>query len=95
MIGEDDWIAGNWVAWVGTYDDIINSEEGEFRILLGEDFTPSRKSGDCGYAGNVVMKDGTFFLNSYGYFDEKEVEKIGTAAKPYIMGVRFRLEDFV
>lgn len=95
VIGEDDWIAGNWVAWVGTYDDIINSEEGEFRILLGEDFTPSRKSGDCGYAGNVVMKDGTFFLNSYGYFDEKEVEKIGTAAKPYIMGVRFRLEDFV
>ncbi|MCJ8009096.1 sialidase family protein [Lederbergia wuyishanensis] len=94
LIEHDDWMAGDWVAWVGTYENLINGEEGEYRILLGEDFTPSRKSGDCGYAGNVVMKDGTFFLNSYGYFDENEVEKLGTEAKPYIMGVRFKLSDF-
>lgn len=93
-IEDDDWMAGEWVAWVGTYDDLVNGKEGEFRILLGEDFTPSRKSGDTGYAGNIVMSDGTFFLNSYGYFDEEEVEELGTNAKPYIMGVRFKLADF-
>lgn len=94
LIEEDDWMAGNWVAWVGTYENLKAGENGEYRILLGEDFTPSRKSGDCGYAGNIVMKDGTFFINSYGYFDEAEVEKIGTEAKPYILGVHFKLTDF-
>ncbi|WP_062107965.1 sialidase family protein [Bacillus niameyensis] len=92
-IEEDDWMAGDWVAWVGTYEDLVNGSEGEYRILLGEDFTPSRKSGDCGYAGIVVMQDGTFFLNSYGYFDKEEVERLGTEAKPYIMGVRFKLSE--
>lgn len=82
------------MAWVGTYDDLVNGTEGEFRILLGEDYTPSRKSGDTGYAGVVVMSDGTFFLNSYGYFDKEEVDELGTDAKPYIMGVRFKLSDF-
>lgn len=94
VIEEDDWMAGDWVAWVGTYDDLINGGEGEYRILLGQDFTPSRKSGDCGYAGNVVMRDGTFFLNSYGYFDKEEVIQKGKEARPYIIGVRFRLTDF-
>lgn len=93
IIENDDWMAGNWVAWVGTYDDLVNGKEGQYRIILGEDFTPSRKSGDCGYAGNIVMKDGTFFLNSYGYFDKSEVERLGTDAKPYIMGVRFKLAE--
>lgn len=92
-VEDDDWMAGDWVAWVGTYDDLVNGNEGQYRILLGEDFTPSRKSGDCGYAGNVVMKDGTFFLNSYGYFDKSEVERLGTDTKPYIMGVRFKLAE--
>lgn len=94
LIEDDDWMAGDWVAWVGTYEDLVNGQEGEFRILLGEDFTPSRKSGDCGYAGNIVTKDGTFFLNSYGYFDDEEVKKLGTDAKPYVIGVRFKLKDF-
>ncbi|GIN69938.1 hypothetical protein J14TS2_04130 [Bacillus sp. J14TS2] len=93
-IEEDDWMAGDWVAWVGTYDDLINGEEGEYRILLGQDFTPSKKSGDCGYAGNVVMRDGTFFLNSYGYFDKEEVIQKGKEARPYVIGVRFQLTDF-
>lgn len=94
IIEDDGWKAGDWVAWVGTYDDLVEGNEGEFRILLGKDYTPSRKGGDCGYAGNIVMKDGTFFLNSYGYFDQEEVEQLGTEAKPYIMGVRFKLDDF-
>lgn len=92
LIEDDDWMAGNWVAWVGSYTDLVHGHDGQYRILLGEDFTPSPKGGDCGYAGNVVQEDGTFFLNSYGYFDEKEVNTLGTDAKPYVIGVRFTLE---
>ena len=32
--GGNDWNAGDWVAWVGTYDQLINQEDGEYRIGL-------------------------------------------------------------
>ncbi|MFD6681813.1 RICIN domain-containing protein [Micromonospora parva] len=81
------WVAGDWVAWVGTYDDLVNSREGQYRVRLLEDFTPSAKSGDTGYAGNVVLPDGTFVLTSYGYFDPADT------SYPYIMTVRFSLKE--
>lgn len=84
---ENDWMAGDWIGWVGTYDDLMNGNEGEYRIRLGKDYTKSARAGDCGYAGNVVMKDGTFFLNSYGNFDEN------TDNNTYVMGVRFKLGE--
>ena len=30
--GGNDWNAGDWVAWVGTYDQLINQEDGEYRM---------------------------------------------------------------
>ncbi|MET8117832.1 RICIN domain-containing protein [Micromonospora sp. NPDC005189] len=81
------WMAGDWVAWVGTYDDLVNSREGQYRVRLLEDFTPSVKSGDTGYAGNVVLPDGTFVLTSYGYFDPQDT------SYPYIMTTRFSLKE--
>ncbi|MFF5200029.1 RICIN domain-containing protein [Micromonospora parva] len=81
------WVAGDWVAWVGTYDDLVNSREGQYRVRLLDDFTPSVKSGDTGYAGNVVLPDGTFVLTSYGYFDPADT------SYPYIMTVRFSLKE--
>ncbi|MEU4400926.1 RICIN domain-containing protein [Micromonospora orduensis] len=81
------WVAGDWVAWVGTYDDLVNSREGQYRVRLLEDFTPSVKSGDTGYAGNVVLPDGTFVLTSYGYFDPADT------SYPYIMTTRFSLKE--
>ncbi|KAB1909271.1 hypothetical protein F8279_03900 [Micromonospora sp. AMSO1212t] len=81
------WLAGDWVAWVGTYDDLVNSREGQYRVRLMEDFTPSARSGDTGYAGNVVLPDGTFVLTSYGYFDRTDT------SNPYIMTVRFTLAE--
>lgn len=84
---DNDWMAGDWVGWVGTYDDLMNGNEGEYRIILGDDYTNSARAGDCGYAGNVVMNDGTFFLNSYGNFDTN------TNNNTYIMGVRFKLGE--
>lgn len=83
----DDWVAGDWVAWVGTYDDLVNNREGQYRVRLMEDFTPSVRSGDTGYAGNVVLADGTFVLTSYGYFDPQDTRA------PYIMTVRLKLSE--
>lgn len=80
----DDWVAGDWVAWVGTYDDLKYNREGQYRIILMKDYTPTRRSGDCGYAGNVVLEDGTFVLTSYGYWD-KEYNN------PYIVTVRVKI----
>ncbi|MBY0754467.1 Ig-like domain-containing protein [Clostridium sardiniense] len=88
IIENNDWMAGDWIAWVGTYDDLINGNEGEYRIKLAEDFTPTAKSGDCGYAGNVVLQDGTFVLNSYGNWDKNDQSN-----KPYIIGVRLKLGE--
>jgi hypothetical protein len=82
----DNWVAGDWCAWVGTYDDLVNNRPGQYFIKLMEDFTPTLRSGDCGYTGNVVLPDGTFVLTSYGYWDEKY-------DKPYIMTVKLKLDE--
>lgn len=79
-----DWMAGEWVAWVGSYQDLIDGSEGQYRILLASDYTPTAKSGDTGYAGNVVLPDGTFVLDSYGNFDPSDLSN-----KPFIVAVRF------
>lgn len=68
--GNSDWLAGDWVAWVGTYEDLMEQNDGEYRILLAEDYAPSAKSGDTGYTGMVVLDDGTFIMDSYGHWDE-------------------------
>ncbi|MPQ43259.1 glycoside hydrolase domain-containing protein [Clostridium tarantellae] len=81
-----NWVAGDWVGWVGTYEDLVRNREGQYRIRFIEDFTPSVKSGDCGYAGNEVISDGTFILTSYGYWEP-------TYDKPYIKTIRLKLED--
>jgi len=70
LIESNDWMAGDWVAWVGTYEDLIQQNEGEYRILLKEDFANNAKSGDTGYAGIVVQSDGTFIMDSYGHWDQ-------------------------
>lgn len=83
----DNWLAGDWVAWVGTYDDLVHNREGQYRVMLMEDYTASAKSGDCGYAGTAVLQDGTFVLTSYGHWDKENTDDC------YIMTVRLKLEE--
>ncbi|QUY65352.1 DUF4091 domain-containing protein [Helcococcus kunzii] len=95
---ENDWLAGDWIMWVGSYDDIMNQNEGSYRIRLEEDFTPSPKSGDTGYAGLVVTKDGTIITNSYGHWDEEYSSRPELWGKPtqdlvYIKQAKFKLSD--
>lgn len=91
-----NWLAGDWIAWVGTYDDIMNQHEGRYRILLCEDWSNNAKSGDTGYAGLVVQSDGTFIMDSYGHWD-KEVSQahVGDIRKDlcWIKQAKFKLSD--
>ena len=68
--GDSDWTCGDWMAWVGTYDDLMLQNDGEYCFTIAEDFANSAKSGDTGYAGVVVLDDGTFIMDSYGHWDE-------------------------
>ena len=51
--------------------DLLEQNEGEYRILIEEDWAMNPKSGDTGYAGILVLDDGTFIMDSYGHFDEE------------------------
>lgn len=87
------WYSEGWIAWVGTYDDLKNGREGQFRIKLAHTYLNYQNepdivaNGDCGYCGNVVLPDGTFVTSTYGIFtaDEKR--------HTYIVSKRLRLAD--
>ena len=72
---------GDWVAWVGTYEDIVEGREGQYRVRLMENF----KGGDCAYPGLELLPDGTFVATTYGHWTEGE--------EPYVVSVRFRMEE--
>ena len=71
---------GDWVAWVGRYEDIINGREGQYRVRI-----KNTKSADCAYPGVEILPDGTFVLTTYGHWTKGE--------QPYIMSVRVKLEE--
>jgi len=72
---------GDWVAWVGTFDDIVKGREGRYRVRLMD----NTKGADCAYPGVEVLPDGTFVLTTYGHWSEGE--------EPYIASVRLKLVD--
>jgi len=72
---------GDWVAWVGTFDDIVRGREGQYRVRLMD----NTKDADCAYPGVEVTPDGTFVLTTYGHWAEGE--------QPYVVCVRFMLDE--
>ena len=72
---------GDWVGWVGTYDDIASRRQGQYRIR----FKDNLKGGDCAYPAMEVLPDGTIVATTYGHWDED--------AEPYILAVRFKIEQ--
>ena len=50
---------GDWVAWVGTFDDIEQGREGQYRIRLRKNYGSSLNGtmGDCGYSGRPPHSD--------------------------------------
>lgn len=73
--------AGDWVAWVGRYEDIVSGNEGQYRVRLMD----NHKAKDCAYPGVEVLPDGTFVTTTYGHWTQGE--------SPYIMSVRLKLSE--
>jgi hypothetical protein len=72
---------GDWVAWVGTYEDLVNGKEGQYRIRIKD----NKNTWDTTYPGVEVLPDGTFITTTYGHWDKGE--------QPYILSIRFTLEE--
>lgn len=72
---------GDWVGWVGSYDDIVNGTEGQYRVRIMD----NTKGADCTYPGIEVLPDGTIVTTTYGHWTEGEA--------PYIVSVRFKLAE--
>jgi hypothetical protein len=68
---------GDWVAWVGTYDDLVQGLPGQYRIRLKKNY----KGSDCAYPGVELLPDGTIVTTTYGHWIEGE--------QPFILSVRF------
>jgi hypothetical protein len=72
---------GDWVAWVGKYDDLVTGTEGQYRVRLMD----NTKAADCAYPGLEVLPDGTFVSTTYGHWSKGQ--------PPYIVSVRFTLAE--
>jgi hypothetical protein len=91
---------GDWVAWVGTWDDLVEGGEGQCRIRLRRNYGNSTNTniGDCGYTGVELLPDGRIFAITYGHWDLEPGSTHpnhpeGRGEAPYILQVRFRLDD--
>ena len=72
---------GDWVGWVGTYDDLVSGAPGQYYVRLKD----NTKGADCAYPPVEVLPDGTFVTTTYGHWDKGE--------EPYILSVRFTLKE--
>ena len=72
---------GDWVAWVGTWQDIVEGRDGQYSVRLKD----NTKSYDTAYPGVEILPDGTFVTTTYGHWDEGE--------EPYILSVRLKLAE--
>ena len=73
--------AGDWVGWVGSYQDLVEGREGQYRVRLMQ----NHKDRDCAYPGVEVLPDDTFIATTYGHWTAGQ--------QPYIVSVRFRLSE--
>jgi hypothetical protein len=72
---------GDWVGWVGKWEDLVKGTPGQYRIR----FKDNIHSWDCCYPGVELLPDGTFVVTTYGHW-EKDKE-------PYIVSVRFKMDE--
>ena len=70
---------GDWVGWVGTWDDLVQGRNGQYVVRLKD----NTKGADTAYPGVEVLPDGTFVTTTYGHWVAGEA--------PYILSVRFKL----
>lgn len=72
---------GDWVAWVGKYEDLKQGREGQYHVRLMD----NRNAWDCAYPGVEVLPDGTIVTTTYGHWTEGE--------QPYVVSVRLKVAE--
>lgn len=72
---------GDWVGWVGAYNDLTTGGKGDYRIRIKD----NTHQWDCAYPGVVVLPDETIVTTTYGHWDKGQ--------PPYIRTARFRLSE--
>lgn len=72
---------GDWVAWVGSWNDLVNGTNGRYSVRLKDNL----KGSDTAYPGVEVLPDGTIVTTTYGHWVANE--------EPYILSVRFTLAE--
>ncbi|MCM4162974.1 MULTISPECIES: sialidase family protein [unclassified Arenibacter] len=71
---------GDWVGWVGSWNDLKNGHEGQFRIR----FKDNTKGWDSTYPAAELLADGTLVCTTYGHWNKEE--------QPYILSFRFKTD---
>jgi len=77
---------GDWIAWIGTFEDIINGRPGQYRIRIMD----NTNAWDSTYPGVEILPDGTIVTTTYGHWAAGE--------EPYIVSVRLHpseLDDWL
>ena len=72
---------GDWVAWVGKYEDLARGRPGQYVLRLKD----NHRGADCAYPGVEVLPDGTFIVTTYGHWAKGQA--------PYILSVRLKLSE--
>jgi hypothetical protein len=73
---------GHFVGWVGTYEDIVQQRQGQYRLKLLHNYAGT----DCGYPGLELLPDGTFVATTYlKYWPDRR--------KHSVVSTRFRLVE--
>ncbi|MDA1230075.1 MAG: sialidase family protein [Planctomycetota bacterium] len=72
---------GDWLGWVGTYDDLIRGKEGQYVVRLKD----NKKGADCAYPGVEVLPDDTIVTTTYGHWSAGQM--------PYVLSVRLKLSE--
>jgi hypothetical protein len=73
---------GDWVVWVGSWQDVLDGGEGQMRVRLAD----NTQGSDCAYPGLELLPDGTFVATTYGHWQ--------LGQPPYVIAVRFTLAEF-
>ena len=72
---------GDWVGWVGTWDDLVEGNSGQYFFRLKD----NTKNYDTSYPGVEILPNGTFVTTTYGHWIKGEA--------PYVISSRFQLKD--
>jgi hypothetical protein len=79
---------GDWVAWVGTWEDIVNGTDGQYFVRLKDNMTGHDEAYtgyDAAYPGVEALPDGTFVVTTYGHWTNGEPS--------YILSSRLKLSE--